>query len=119
MNNKAAIPLIVAAALALGTAGGGLTAKTSAARFQYLRLTPGVPQPGPLDTRPQHGYQACEAKPKAWSCRTFKAAHPDDGLRDAMTTLGAEGWELVSAVDEAEHLSYPKGLTYLFKRQNE
>ena len=38
-------------------------------------------------------------------------------LRSMLATLGNEGWELLSAVNEEPNLTNPIGLTYLFKRQ--
>jgi hypothetical protein len=85
-------------------------------RWEYARLTPGLPATRSND-KPL-GYQACLASDAEWTCRPFASdGNPDEALRRALVVLGAEGWELVSAIDETEQLSYPKGLTYLLKRQ--
>ena len=88
---------------------------------RYLRLTPGLRFGMDFDMsqRPM-GYQACEAKDAAWKCRDFKSADQqsnDDALRRALATLGAEGWELVSTIEQSGTVVYPVGLTYLLKRQ--
>lgn len=89
------------------------------ARWEYLRLAPGLA--GEIVEMSQHAYQACEATEAEWRCRDFKSGSQtsgDDGLRRALATLGAEGWELVSTVDTQRNgVTYPVGMTYLLKRQ--
>lgn len=54
-----------------------------------------------------------------WTCRKFEGEGDvmSAALRSALATLGQEGWELVSAVDERhDRNSVFGGLTYLFKR---
>ena len=83
--------------------------------WEYARLTPGLPSK-PSAMKPL-GYRACLAGEAEWTCREFESKdNQDEALRRALSTLGSEGWELVSAIDETETLSYPKGLTYLLKR---
>jgi hypothetical protein len=91
-------------------------------RWEYLRITPGLPSPVATFDMSQDrlGYQACQAKDTEWKCRDFESKdNQDDALRSALATLGAEGWELVSTVAQAEGVSYPSGLTYLLKRQQQ
>ena len=63
------------------------------------------------------GYRACVAGLNEWTCRDFQPTRSSaDALRTALVTLGNDGWELVSAVEEDPSVN-PHGLTYLFKRQ--
>ena len=113
---------VIAALAAIAFTIPTLTARQQAAtKWEYLRLTPGLRLGMDYDMsqRPM-GYRACEAKDAAWKCRDFKSADQqsnDDGLRRALATLGAEGWELVSSIDQQGNVAYPVGLTYLLKRQ--
>jgi hypothetical protein len=112
--------LVTLALLLFGTAAWvpGVTARPeAAARFEYMRLTPGLP-PNAKSATPE-GYMACVAGAGGWVCRQFGATDTDHeaGLRSALATLGSEGWELVSMTDETQNLGYPKGLTYVFKRR--
>jgi hypothetical protein len=86
----------------------------SASRFEYLRVTPYLSRPmNPV----QVAYRACVAATSEWTCRDFDSKENSNApLRTALATLGQEGWELVSAVDETPSESIPEGLTYLFKR---
>jgi hypothetical protein len=113
--------LLLTAALALPT----FTVRAaSIGRFEYLRLEPGLPQVDletgkPISTAIRAGYIACVAgRPATEKCREFE--DPGQQLRAmevALSTLGNEGWELVSVIDETVNQSSPKGLTYVFKRQ--
>jgi hypothetical protein len=52
----------------------------------------------------------------AWNCRQFPPTESSEtALRNALATLGNDGWELVAAV--AEQPTNSVDLTYLFKRQ--
>jgi hypothetical protein len=99
----------------------------SAVRFEYLRVTPYhavTETPGRINYR-WAGYRACVAASSEWTCREFDADGSSNvalnvALRTTLATLGNEGWELVSAVDERHELNTTfGGLTYLFKRQRQ
>jgi hypothetical protein len=63
------------------------------------------------------GYRACVAATPNWACRDFEPTESSAAaLSTALATLGTEGWELVSALDEDPESSYAKRLMYLFKR---
>ena len=115
----AAIAALAAVAFTIPT----LTARQrSTTKWEYVRLTPGLRfgMDYDMSQRPM-GYQACEARDAAWKCRDFKSADQqsnDDALRRALATLGAEGWELVSTIDQSGNIVYPVGLTYLLKRSS-
>jgi hypothetical protein len=88
----------------------------SAGRFEYVRVTPYTVNP----MNPARiGYRACVASTGEWLCRQFESSDSSGALRTALATLGNEGWELVSAVDDPPGTSIPEGLTYLFKRQRQ
>jgi hypothetical protein len=96
-----------------------LTARTqSANRFEYLRLSSysaRVQALGRVEFR--SGYRACDAATPNWTCRDFEPTESSaTALSTALATLGTEGWELVSALDEDPESSYAKRLMYLFKR---
>jgi hypothetical protein len=70
----------------------------------------------PNEVQERQGYRACVAGINQWTCREFSPAGPSaDALRTALVTLGNEGWELVSSVQEEDAPMH--ALTYLFKRQ--
>jgi hypothetical protein len=88
-------------------------------RFEYVRVTsypaqvPSYRGPG---VQMGSGYRACVAGTDAWNCRQFPPTESSDtALRNAIATLGNEGWELVAAV--VENPANGADLTYLFKRQ--
>lgn len=85
------------------------TAQSVRTRWEYLRLTLGVP-PGP-NNQQRVGYQACAASGSEWICREF--VDPRDPIVKALSTLGDDGWELVTVIGDA---TSSQGLTYLFKR---
>jgi hypothetical protein len=67
------------------------------------------------------GYRACMAVDNDWKCRTFdRADRSDTALQTTwattLTTLGNEGWELVSVVQDPPATS---ANTYIFKRQRQ
>jgi hypothetical protein len=107
------------AVIALGTGmfvSSPLGRAQSPGGFEYVRVTPYSVNPmNPART----GYRACVATSSEWTCRQFESKDSSDALRTALATLGSEGWELVSAVDDPPGESIPKGLTYLFKRQRQ
>ncbi len=120
----------VAATLAIVAAllSSSLTAgQQSRQRFQYLQVEhfAEYSQSGPGTT----GYRACVAEVSDWSCRNFErpsvtsrfpatgvALQPpaDPALREVLATLGNEGWELVSTVDDTPDRD--TGMAYVFKR---
>jgi hypothetical protein len=115
MRKAAYLTLVL---VALATSAVVARQGTAATRWQYLHVLPGIS--GPLDQPRPVGYRACQAFETGWTCRSFESAKDtsgDDALARVFTRLGAEGWELVTVIDETQHLSYPKGLTYLFKRE--
>jgi hypothetical protein len=114
------LPLAGLAVITLGTTMfvPSLIGRTqSTGGFEYLRVTPYSVNP----MKPARvGYRACVATTGEWVCRQFEPQDSSDaGLRTALATLGNEGWELVSAVDDPPGASIPEGLTYLFKRQRQ
>ena len=97
--------------------GDAIRAQAVITPFEYLRVTPfSVSVPIGLDRISlREGYRACLAAETEWSCREFRpTTTSDSALRTVLATLGAEGWELVSAVKEDGPTA---ALTYLFKRQ--
>ena len=85
-------------------------------QYEYLRVLPVEMQfaTSPTSVRQSTGYRACVAGSSEWTCREFPAtASSEAALRTTLATLGTEGWELVSVVDDSDTL---RGLTYLFKR---
>ena len=68
------------------------------------------------------GYRACIAATEVWSCREFadQSDEPNGGPRTMLATLGNEGWDLVSSLDERHETNSDfVGLSYLFKRQRQ
>jgi hypothetical protein len=91
----------------------------STARIEYVRVTPyaAYNPVTPNLVLERHGYRACVAGTTEWACRDFQSTESSaEALRTALVTLGNEGWELVSAVEEDSSFR-TSGLTYLFKRQ--
>ena len=90
----------------------------SATPFDYARVAPFVVNTtvGPNRVQQSTGYRACIAGKDEWTCRDFKPTDSTDALRTALATLGSEGWELVSVLDENPPNYSPHGLTYFFKR---
>jgi hypothetical protein len=109
--------MLVLTALTWNLYGVGRAQSRNGSRFDYLRVTPYLPDPlNPARV----AYRACVAASTEWTCREFESKDsPDAPLRTTLATLGQEGWELVSAVDETPDVSLPDGLTYLFKRQSQ
>ena len=91
----------------------------SAVRFEYGRVTPYTVAQTQGGWVYQHvGYRACVAVTNEWTCREFEPKESSEAaLRAMLATLGNEGWELVSVVDEDPNSSL--ALTYLFKRQRQ
>jgi hypothetical protein len=91
----------------------------SASRIEYVRVTPyaAYTPVSPNAVREHYGYRACVAGLNEWACREFRAESSTDALRTALVTLGNEGWELVSTVEENPNVSGTVGVTYLFKRR--
>ena len=92
------------------------TQAPAATQYEYLRVLP-VEMDFPVtptSIRQSTGYRACVAGRSEWTCREFPPTESSEAaLRTTLATLGTEGWELVSVVDDSETHS---GLTYLFKR---
>jgi hypothetical protein len=108
--------IVVGAAMAAPS----LTARAqSANRFEYLRLSSysaRVQAVGRVEFR--SGYRACVAATPDWTCQDFEPTESSAAaLSTALATLGTEGWELVSALDEDPESSYGRRLMYLFKRR--
>ena len=124
----AKLSLALAAALVTVAAvlfAPSLTARAQSPRFEYLHLSPygvispSAPRPGVIRVE-RPAYRACVATSPEWTCRPFEPdantpVNSDDALRLALHTLGNEGWEMVSAVDDTPDKD--DGMTYLFKRQ--
>jgi hypothetical protein len=108
-------------AFAIALFAPALTARAqSGARFEYLRVVeyytaaPTLPL-GRIGVG-RLAYRACVAASPDWTCRNFEPTeNTDDALRMTLFTLGNDGWELVSAVDDTPERD--NGLTYVFKRQ--
>jgi hypothetical protein len=120
------LSLTVAAVIAVITAmfATSLIARAqTATRFEYLRVTPyqSVTKTPDSVTYRWAGYRACMAASSEWTCREFEPTdNSNAALRISLATLGNEGWELVSAVDERHDMNSTfGGLTYLFKRQRQ
>ena len=94
----------------------------SPTRYEYMRAVAYAAREQHMDVRvgtttvERQAYRACRAAESDWSCRDFLPGNggADSPLRAMLSTLGAEGWELVSAVPEEDNRF---GLTYLFKRR--
>jgi hypothetical protein len=103
---------IVAIASALVSADG-LRAQSSTS-FEYLRVAPYyVSQQSGRMMYQRTAYRGCLATTGQFNCREFGGAS-DSTLLAMLATLGDEGWELVSVVDEKDPVL--DGLTYFFKR---
>jgi hypothetical protein len=90
----------------------------SPARIEYVRVTPYTTRTpvGPNAVQERVGYRACVAGAAEWTCRDFQPTPSSaDALRTALVTLGNEGWELVSVVEDDLNAN-ARGLMYLFKR---
>lgn len=92
----------------------------SSPRIEYLRATPFLVHIPVAANRVSEriGYRACVAGNTDWACREFQppTESSTDALRDALATLGNDGWELVSAIQEDSAWTGIHGLTFLFKR---
>jgi len=92
----------------------------SSPRIEYLRATPFLVHIPVAANRVSErtGYRACVAGNTEWTCREFQPTESStDALRNALATLGNDGWELVSAIEEDSAWTGIHGLTFLFKRQ--
>jgi hypothetical protein len=113
-----ALAAVVVVAAALFTQSRIVRAQ-SATSIEYVRLTPYDVHTyiAPDRVQERFGYRACVAGINEWRCRDFQPTQSSaDALRIALVTLGNEGWDLVSAVEEDPNFN-TRGLTYLFKRQ--
>lgn len=105
--------LSITAITAVLASTDGLGAQSSTS-FEYLRVSPYyVSQQSGRMTYQRTAYRGCLATTGLFNCREFGGAS-DSALLAMLATLGAEGWELVSAVDEEDPAL--NGLTYFFKR---
>lgn len=116
---KSLFVVALAVAAATGVLGSSLVARSqTAARFEYTQLTPYselVSHPQLGQVRSRVGYKACIAGPEEWTCREFKVeGSTDAGYRAALSTLGREGWELITPYHESADGTTR---TLLFKRQ--
>ena len=114
--------LAIVAIIATAAATPSLSARAqTASRIEYARVTPYMVsfQKAPNHVQPRYGYRACVATISEWRCREFEPTDASTAsLRTTLATLGNEGWELVSAVQDDPIASNPSGLlTYLFRRQ--
>ena len=117
-----ALLAIVAIIATAAASTPSLTARAqTATRIEYARVTPYIVSfhKSPNHVQPRYGYRACVAAISEWKCREFEPTDASTAsLRTTFATLGSEGWELVSAVNDDPVASNPSGLlTYLFKRQ--
>jgi hypothetical protein len=90
--------------------------QTLPTRWEYTRLE-GILVPGPNGIGHRSIYRACRAATSDWHCRDFASeptVSPDLTLREALFTLGQDGWELVAAVPAPAYAQ--SSLSYLFKR---
>jgi hypothetical protein len=115
--SKSSLALVALVAVVAAMVTPTLTVRAqSPTRFEYARVTPFVTRVpvGTNTVQERWGYRACVASVGQWSCRDFQPAqYAADALRTALVTLGNEGWELVSPVQEDSGFG---NLTYLFKR---
>ena len=111
---------VVAVALvaALATAAlATLTAQSQPVGWEYTRLE-GIQQPSPDGKGFRFTYRACRATERDWQCRHFvpePTYSADMAFREALFTLGQDGWELVATVSPSPGAL--SGPSYLFKRQ--
>jgi len=116
--SRITLALVALAGVGMATFTPSLTVRAqSATRFEYVRLAPYMMRTRVAADAVQErqAYRACVAGVEEWKCREFlPAGSSTDPLRTALATLGNEGWELVSSVQEEPAALY--GLTYLFKR---
>ena len=121
--SKVSLALVAVVVVVAATFSPSLVVRAqSPTRIEYMRVTPyrqQVPESASAvhAVQERRGYRACVAGMNDWACRDFPPTQSSsDALRTTLATLGSEGWELVSAVDEDPGLG-TVGLTYLFKRQ--
>jgi len=113
---KAATTVLVIASLA-GVAFATVAAQSQGAstRWEYTRLE-GIQQTSSDGNGFRFIYRACQAASGDWHCRSFTPEptfSADMAFREALFTLGQDGWELVATVSPHEN-GEP---SYLFKRQ--
>jgi hypothetical protein len=117
--SKVSLTLIAVVVVVAATFSPSLIVRAqSATRIEYIRVTPYLQQiPVSVSAVQERcGYRACVAGMNDWACRDFPATQSsNDALRTTLATLGNEGWELVSTVNE-EPSSGTHGLTHVFKR---
>ena len=89
---KLSLSFVTVVALVAAVSASSLFARAQgAARFDYLRLSPGLPGGMEIPPTARVGYQACLATYVEWKCREFESKDSSDGgLRAALTTLGNE-----------------------------
>jgi hypothetical protein len=107
--------LSMIAIAAVVVSADGLRAQSSTS-FEYLRVSPYyVSQQSGRMTYQRTAYRGCLATTGQLNCREFGGAS-DSALLAMLATLGGEGWELVSVVDEGDPAL--SGMTYFFKRSS-
>ena len=79
-------------------------------QFEYMRVSNHYSGLGESSV-----LRACVAAVNAWDCRDFPAATGVDPAATMLSTLGNEGWELVSVVPG--EISGSPSVSMLFKRQ--
>ena len=111
---------LAAIAMAIAAAAGTLTKalhgmdQSTTHAWEYLRLEPTNRE---VSGKTIDAYDACRATAGRWDCElSISFESGGDSLRKALAAAGENGWELVAVINETEHLSSPRGLTYLFKR---
>jgi hypothetical protein len=106
--------LSVAALIAATIASADALRAQSTTPIEYLRVSPYYfAENSGQRIHQRTAYRGCLATTGQFNCREFGAAS-DSALLGMLATLGSEGWELVSVVDEEDPAR--NGLTYFFKR---
>jgi hypothetical protein len=115
---RPAVALALVAALATATlAALAAQSQPASTRWEYTLLE-GIQQPSPDGNGFRFIHRACRAAAGDWQCRNFvsePAVSADMAFREALFTLGQDGWELVATVSPSENAL--GGPSYLFKRQ--
>lgn len=112
--SKLSIALLTLVAIAIAIEStDGLRAQSSTS-IEYLRVAPYyASQRSGRMVYQRTDYRGCLAAIGPLNCRDFGGGS-DSALLVMLATLGSEGWELVSVVDEEDPAR--DGLTYFFKR---
>jgi len=92
-----------------------------AQRFEYVRVAPYMARipVGANAVQERIGYRACVARISEWACQEFPPTEPStEPLRNALVSLGNDGWELVSAVEEYPNFGTQFGANGLTDRKS-